>query len=171
MNSITLSEKEEKRFWSFVDIRDSDDCWEWQGASNGTGNGCGHGRFCIRVIEGKSLREYSHRISWMLKFGDIPEGMSVLHKCDNPPCCNWKHLFLGTQKDNMQDASRKGRCVTPNLKGEEAYQAKLKEKDVLEIKRLLAEEKVSQSQIARNYNVSLQAIHLIKKGRNWAWLK
>lgn len=166
MNSIALSEKDIARFWKYVNIKGPDDCWEWQGGNNGAG----HGQFYIKTVSGKAVREYAHRISWMLKFGDIPEGMLVCHKCDNPPCCNPKHFFVGTPRDNMQDASKKGRCKPSYFRGEQFSRTKLKEKDVLEIKRLLREGKVSESQIARNYHVTIQAIYLIKTGRNWAWL-
>lgn len=166
MNSITFSDKDLNRFWSKVNVLGKDDCWEWKSGTNGKG----YGQFFIRLEGKKLIHEYAHRISWMLKFGDIPEGMRICHSCDNPPCCNPDHYFLGTQLDNMQDASRKGRCKVPGFKGEEISWAKLKEKDVLEIKKLLREGSKSQSEIARNFGVSVQAIHYIKTGRNWAWL-
>lgn len=56
---------------------------------------------------------FTHRIAWIARHGDIPEGMFVLHRCDNPPCCNPDHLFLGTSKDNTQDMLEKGRGVAP----------------------------------------------------------
>jgi hypothetical protein len=51
----------------------------------------------------------SHRAAWKLTHGPIPDGLQVLHRCDNPPCCNPAHLFLGTQQDNIADMHKKGR--------------------------------------------------------------
>lgn len=77
-------------------------CWLWTGAKSRYG----YFKSC-----GKSER--AHRYSWILFRGDIPDGMFVLHKCDNPLCVNPDHLFLGTQTDNMRDAQTKGRLVRP----------------------------------------------------------
>ena len=88
-----------ERFWNKVDIRDENDCWIWTG---GTVKQYGEFRFNDKI-------QSTHRISWQIHFGTIPEGMDVLHHCDNPPCVNPKHLFLGTHSDNMQDAEQKGR--------------------------------------------------------------
>lgn len=74
-------------------------CWLWEGALAG--------KYGVIVQDGKNLS--AHRYSWELHNGDIPNGLWVLHKCDTPSCVNPDHLFLGTAKDNMQDALRKGR--------------------------------------------------------------
>jgi hypothetical protein len=79
---------------------DNNDCWNW----NGTKNTKKYGQLMIN-----RKRHMAHRISWSLKNGEIPTGMVICHKCDNTSCINPDHLFLGTQKDNIQDASRKGR--------------------------------------------------------------
>jgi hypothetical protein len=75
-------------------------CWIWHGSKNGDGYGC-------LSFMGKSMG--AHRASWLIHNGEIPEGKSVLHECDNPPCVNPAHLFLGTQGDNVRDCARKGR--------------------------------------------------------------
>jgi len=75
-------------------------CWEWVGSMDRNG----YGSFSMN---GKSMG--AHRASWLLYEGDIPEGMLLCHKCDNPSCVNPGHLFLGTQSDNMRDAYNKGR--------------------------------------------------------------
>ena len=77
----------------------------------GTKNSSGYGSI---KINGKMVG--SHRVAWELANGPIADGMCVLHHCDNPPCCNPDHLFLGTRKDNANDRDAKGRLVTP--KGE-----------------------------------------------------
>lgn len=75
-------------------------CWEWQGFRHLKG----YGAMCYR---GRNQR--THRIAYVCAKGPIPPGMMVLHKCDNPPCCNPDHLYVGDGFDNMRDASRKGR--------------------------------------------------------------
>lgn len=85
-----------ERFWARVDK--SGCCWVWTGSCNNKG----YGRF-----DG----EYAHRFSWRLLSGPIPDGLNVLHRCDNPPCVRPDHLFLGTVSDNARDMWAKGRGV------------------------------------------------------------
>ena len=85
-------------FWSNIDK--SVDCWNWTRSKKGKGYGCAW-------YEGKSWK--ANRLAWTLVNGPIPKGMDVLHKCDNPLCCNPGHLFLGTQSDNCKDMIAKGR--------------------------------------------------------------
>jgi hypothetical protein len=89
-----------KRFWDKVRMGLPDECWEWRASTNSYG----YGKF---GIVGRVLG--AHRIAWELSHGPVPEGQCVLHRCDNPPCCNPAHLFLGTQADNMRDCKAKGR--------------------------------------------------------------
>lgn len=85
-------------FWSRVDK--SGDCWLWTKFVNSNG----YGRLTYR------RKQYSaHRIAFLLAVGDIPPGLNVLHRCDNPPCVRPDHLFLGTQADNMRDMAQKNR--------------------------------------------------------------
>jgi hypothetical protein len=80
-----------------------DTCWMWSGARLKHRN---YGVFYDVAIRRTVL---AHRRAWEVTHGPIPAGQSVLHRCDNPPCCNPAHLFLGTQLDNMRDMARKGR--------------------------------------------------------------
>lgn len=115
----------------------------------------GYGYF---FIEGKD--GYAHRFSWEHHYGPIPEGLCVLHRCDNRMCVNPAHLFLGTRADNQQDAADKGRM--PH--GEAHWATKLTEAQVMEVVGLLASGQ-SHSSIARVYGVSRQAITNISLGR------
>ena len=97
-------------FWLRVEIKRLKDCWNWIGRVHQNGYG----------LYDSSIRKSAvraHRMAWMLSRGQIPDGKFVLHKCDNRRCCNPKHLFIGTLKDNMQDASKKGRVKNNWPKG------------------------------------------------------
>jgi len=90
-------------FWD--QVRGSGDCWVWTG--HRTPNGYGQ-------VTGYSFTEtYAHRLSWTMANGPIPGGMWVLHHCDNPPCINPDHLYIGTAADNAQDRERRGRGNHP----------------------------------------------------------
>lgn len=129
-------------------------CWLWIGAM---GNLYG-----VIVINGRNIR--AHRCSWTLYKSSIPEGMCVLHRCDIPTCVNPDHLFLGTHLDNMRDKIKKGRGVSP--KGELCGAAKLTNKEVLEIRKLL-KDGVNHSYISKMYNTSKTNVNSIKNKKSW----
>lgn len=94
------------RLWAKVPDMPGDDCWLWTGATAHKGYGyIGIGS----VVNGTRRNIHTHRLSYILCRGDIPRGLFVLHSCDTPACVNPSHLFLGTNSDNMQDCSAKGR--------------------------------------------------------------
>lgn len=128
-------------------------CWLWEASLRPNG----YGRF---GMGGAGNTEYAHRASWRLYRGEIPTGMCVLHRCDNPACVNPDHLFLGTQGDNSQDKWAKGRGV----KGEKASWSKLTEEDV----RAIRADKRSLAQVAADFDISFQNVGLIKQRKTWA---
>ena len=97
-----------ERFWSKV--RKTEGCWEWAAGRITDPRGkSGYGNFYIGAKDGKKIEAVAHRVAWELTNGAIPEGLKVLHECDNPGCVRPDHLFLGTQKDNIADMISKGR--------------------------------------------------------------
>ena len=157
MNSITaLSEKQFINFWKKIDRRSKDECWNWKAATES-----GYGRF---GINGKLF--LAHRISWMLSFGDIPEGLDVCHSCDNRLCCNPHHLFPGTQQDNMTDMVLKGR----SMRGTGVWQAKLTEDKVIEIRNLISDG-FSTRKIGKMFGVTSSTVSKIGKRQLWSWLR
>lgn len=132
-----------------------DECWLWQGYIGQNGYGYAH-------IDYKDW--LAHRLSFAVNKGPIPDGLLVLHKCDNPPCVNPKHLFLGTHQDNMTDKVRKGR----QPRGEQNSNVKLNDQLVAQIRQELAERTQTNTAIAMRYGVGRKAIDAIESGRNWA---
>lgn len=98
-NGRLLTVPVEDRLWNRIH-KAADGCWLWTGATNTMGYG-------QIYVDGKN--RLVTRTIWALKFGSIPNGLLVLHRCDTPPCCNPDHLFIGNQSDNMRDCASKGR--------------------------------------------------------------
>lgn len=92
-------------FWSRVERRGPDDCWPYRGDRTRRG----YGVVCLAQVDGRRRRTQAHRVSFWLETGVDPGNLSVLHHCDNPPCCNPNHLFLGDHRDNGRDMASKGR--------------------------------------------------------------
>lgn len=149
------------RFWSKVDIRSDDECWDWKGQVHEY-NGCtAYGKF---YLNGKKV--FAHRVAYELAFGKIPEGMCVLHKCDRGICCNPNHYFLGTRVDNAKDRDSKGRCRAAGKPGEGCGHAKLKNEDVFEIRKLFSEG-ISYEEIANRFGVTKSNVNYIVRGKTW----
>jgi len=136
-----------KRFWDKVDVRGLDDCWPWLAAKNKEG----YGRFSLGSKADNSREvECAHRMAWRLDKGSIPDGMCVLHACDNPPCVNPAHLFLGTKTDNMRDMMNKNRR---NHKGILNPASRLTE-DAVRVARIYCEQGHTIQSMATVFNVS-----------------
>jgi hypothetical protein len=145
-----------QRFLSYIGPPDDRGCTLWTASKNIRGYGYFHVSGSFRKKD--TVRDYSHRVSWMLYNNrDIPDGMIVCHSCDNPPCCNGEHLFLGTNKDNTQDMLSKGRW-----KG--GQRGKLRAEDHPVIKELALSRK--KRDIATLYGVSEALISMIVNGKH-----
>lgn len=95
------------RFWRNTQIAEGNRCWIWGGVKDQNG----YGRIAYRT---QALK--AHRVAFEMRYGPISDGMVICHSCDNPSCVNPNHLFVGSQAENMQDASRKGRLNPVSLK-------------------------------------------------------
>lgn len=142
------------RFWSKVDVRGPDECWEWTGYRNPQG----YGTFGVTYGDNRK----AHRVAWELTNGPIPEGMYALHGCDNRTCCNPDHLYLGMHADNMADRARRGRTAV----GENNGLAKLTAEKVFAIREHAAGG-VTYKELARRYGVHRTNISLIVRRKTW----
>ncbi len=143
-----------ERFWAKVNKTDR--CWLWTAATLTDG---GYGTMTVRR-GGRTVSKRAHRLSWELHFGEIPPGMEVCHRCDNPLCIRPDHLFLGTHTDNMRDMARKGR----GNQGERHSAAKLSDAQVADIRRRRANGE-RQCDLAKEYRVADSHISHIIKGK------
>ena len=154
MATIGRPRNTEADFWPLVSISKPNGCWPFKG----TVDKDGYGKF--RLIP-ESL---AHRVAYLLKVGPIPKGAHVLHSCDNPPCCNPSHLFLGSPSINMKDMWDKRRHKRPA--GENNNHAKLVAVQVLEIRRLNALGH-TQVALAKHFGVTQTNISMIVRRETW----
>ena len=148
-----------KRFWAKV--RKTSKCWEWTGAMKRKHDPLHrYGKMYIRQKDC-----LAHRISWQLNRGPIPKGMSVLHKCDNPPCVRPSHLWIGTMAQNCTDRAKKGR--NNHVCGENHTWSKLKESDILKIRKLYSSGLFTHEAIAAKYSVHRRTIGNIVNRLIW----
>lgn len=129
-----------------------DKCWVWVGLAV---NDDGYGRFGIQPPEGPQVKFGAHRVAWVVNKGPIPEGLHVLHHCDNRACINPDHMFLGTHQDNMDDKTRKGRHPLKR----QALTAKTAA--------AIRSDPRPHLQIAKSFRVSRTTVILVKQGKTW----
>lgn len=139
------------KFWSRVDCGPDFQCWPWNGAKNAKGYGRCHGTV-------------AHRLAYSLAIGPIPDGQVLRHKCDNPSCCNPKHLVPGTQSQNMSDMRSRDR----HTRGERSGRSKLTEAQAQDI--LRNPQKLKLVDLAKKYSVSKATVSLIRSGERWGHL-
>ncbi len=151
----------QERFEARILPEPNSGCWLWDGAVDTTGHG--YGTLGFHKPSGKWGTEKAHRVSWMVYRGEIPEGLWVLHRCDNRVCVNPDHLFLGTRSDNMQDCSKKGRCKNIFPRGGRHFKAKITEEDVRAIRTTDARI----GDIAARYGMTKRNVYDIRSGATW----
>lgn len=139
------------RFWNKV--RFTEGCWIWVSKRRPDG----YGLFCF----GRD-QQRAHVVSWVDSFGPIPEGLCVLHQCDNPPCVRPDHLFLGTRGDNAADCVAKGRCPV----GEQRWNARLNAELVIQIRQLV-DSGSRQCEVAARFGITKQMVYEVVHRRNW----
>lgn len=154
-----------RRFWAKVNITEG--CWEWTGAT--TKGGYGHTR------DENQRQIDAHRLAWILTYGPIPDGLLICHHCDNRKCVRPDHLFLATQKDNIQDALNKGRIATgaalnhPAQEGELNNNAKVTRKQVMQVLTLY-DNGHTQATIARKTGINRANVWAIVHRKSWQHL-
>ena len=151
-----------RRFWTRVERADG--CWLWQGARSSRCNWGPYGVFNW-MRDGKCRQERAHRFMWLVMHSELPKGLHVCHRCDNPLCVNPSHLFLGTDADNMADKVSKGR----QAKGTDykpSARRKLTEPDVSRIIALCRSGK-AQREVAALFGVTRETVTYIMLGKTW----
>lgn len=150
----------QQRFWKYVNKLGSlplhvdglSNCWEWTAHVEKIGYG---------VFSAEGRAQKAHRVSWKIHVGEIPPGLFVLHKCDNRKCVRPDHLFVGSQKENMQDAKAKKRTNCP--RGSKHLFARFTEDQITEIRK----SELNQTDLAKKYNVWQGTISSIISKKTW----
>lgn len=154
---LDLVRRGEETLWRRVIVGEPDECWEWQGHRIKTG----YGR-----LRFQGRRVLAHRLAdFIARHTEIPEGIEIIHTCDNPPCVNPRHLQRATHKENMEDRDRKLR----GAKGESNGRAKLTEHEVREIIRLRQDD-VRVAEIAARFGISQRHVYALSNGAWWKHL-
>lgn len=148
------------RFWNKVNRRSSSDCWNWIGSLN---TKTGYGQIGVGSdSNGTRAMRLAHRISWLIHFGEVPEKKQVLHKCDNRKCVNPNHLYLGTHKDNMQDAYNRMTMI----RGERHHNAKLTKEKVIELRNRYADGESIRS-LSRSFKLDRATVKASATRKTW----
>ena len=145
-------------FFSRIANANDAGCRNWTGYQQTDGRG-------VLIIAYKYYT--APRVMWIIENGEIPDGLEVLHQCDNPPCLTLDHLFLGTQADNVMDCVAKGRARGGEQKGEEVWNSFLTETDVVRIREIHSSGRFTNDAIGRMFNTCGSNICQIVKRNRW----
>ena len=148
----------EEHFWNNIDKRGPDECWEWQGPIDPNGYG---------VVLTRRRPRRAHRVSYEIHNSPIPKGKVICHACDNPPCCNPAHLWLGTQADNLADMYAKNRhskTRTYTKKGEKHHRSRFTDAQARQMRAEYQERGITLRAIALEYGVTVATIWKIVHG-------
>ncbi len=156
---MTKHRSPEERFWEKVDRGDPDECWLWTAATYGSG----YGAFRVGGRSGKTW--HAHRWLWQHLNHPLGNSTHVLHRCDNPPCVNPSHLFIGTHTDNMRDMIAKARRDT--AVGEDNGLAKLTAASVLEARASYSGQRGECKALCQRYGVHKNTMLAALHGRTW----
>lgn len=144
-------EKFKIRMEKLISRGSENECWPWLGTKLR-----GYGVTTIRDVQFPT-----HRLSYLMHHGVIKKNLFVCHKCDNPICVNPHHLFLGTPKDNTQDASKKGRMT----KGQKHWCSKLTDEQVIEVRERYKRGGIMQIELAKEYGMSQPGMNHLLLGK------
>lgn len=149
-SAASRGERRALEFWTNIVISDSG-CHEWTASRNDSGYG---------IFSARGTKRFAHRVAYTKAVGQIPKGMCVCHKCDNPPCINPEHLFLGTIADNNADMAAKGRSP----RGERNWAARL----TADLVRNIRADRRHGTEIAASFGVSTALVSLIRARKVWS---
>jgi hypothetical protein len=155
---MKLNAKSTALFWTHVNVREEDKCWEWMAYRNPDGYGI------MGVGRGTAS---AHRYSYLLAFGDFDLSLRVRHTCDNPPCVNPKHLLLGTQGDNVIDCITRGRRGDMSRPGSRNAMAKLTEELVLRLRSEWIPRIVTARDLSAKFNVPHSTVSKVLLRKTW----
>lgn len=166
---MTDEMKPEEMFWQGMDKKGADQCWEWQGRKRPPTK---TSRMAYGLFNYEGKQWTTHRLAYYLTHGPIPEGMCVCHSCDNPPCCNPAHLWLGTRADNNRDMMQKGRNAYTPRYGEDIENHIFTEQKVRQYRQeydeLVAEGVFNPvTHLAIKYGYKVGTMHAVISGRTW----
>jgi hypothetical protein len=168
LERMASSEADQEKFWGKAKVESTEDCWMWLGRFFNDGEGYGQIKLWAGNREKHVRHRFrAHRVAYFLSYGHLPDDLCVCHHCDNPSCVNPYHLFLGSNRKNIQDRTNKRR----DAKGEQHGMHKLTTEEVLKIRHLRATRRLPYSALGEMFGVSTTHAGFIVRREAWKHLK